>query len=366
MSEQQKGRILVVDDMEENVDILVEVLSGSYQVSVALDGISGFKAALDNPPDLILLDIRMPKMDGYEVCQKLKSNEFLKDIPVIFLTAMRDMGDIIKGLEVGAVDYVIKPFNTAELLMRVQTHVALRKARKKIEMQNEELTLNAKFRDEVDQVMRHDLKAPLTPVIGYPQLIIAKENLSKKSEYHLRVIEHAGFRMLNMINFSLDLFKIEQGIYVLEPAPVLIPQVIENIKMEMESLIASKQLLFQIKIQENKGGLTASGEELLCYSMLANIVKNALEASSRNGVVSVTIGRIENQFIFIKVHNQLTVPVEIRKNFFGKFVTSGKDSGTGLGTYSAKLLAETLKGTIHMDTKEGAGTTLTVKLPVWE
>jgi CheY-like chemotaxis protein len=133
MRKDKKSTILVVDDTPENIDVLVGILKERYKVKIAQNGKEALKLATKKPPELILLDIMMPEMDGYEACQKLKSMEETKDVPIIFLSAKTEMEDIVKGFELGAVDYVTKPFNPTELLARVNTHLTIQQQRVQIE-----------------------------------------------------------------------------------------------------------------------------------------------------------------------------------------------------------------------------------------
>jgi CheY-like chemotaxis protein len=130
----EKQRILIVDDTPENLHILTAILRGHYTVMVANDGERALKlAGMDPAPELILLDIMMPGMDGYTVCQTLKNNPVLKDIPIIFISAMSDLSNIVKGFEVGGVDYITKPFHPQEVLVRVHTHMNLQNARSELQ-----------------------------------------------------------------------------------------------------------------------------------------------------------------------------------------------------------------------------------------
>ena len=137
--EREKETLLVVDDAPENIDMIKGVLGGDYKVKAVLNGETALQIGARKPPDLILLDIMMPGMDGYEVCRRLKEMDETKDIPIIFLTAKTDAEDIVKGLELGAVDYVGKPFNHAELKSRVNTHLSLRRATADIMEKNNQL-----------------------------------------------------------------------------------------------------------------------------------------------------------------------------------------------------------------------------------
>jgi len=143
-----KGSVLVVDDIKANVDFLLETLGDAYEVAVAMDGESALQAVAENRPDIILLDIMMSGMDGYEVCRRLKADTATEAIPVIFITAMTEVVDETKGLELGAVDYISKPFSPAIVLARVKTHFSLLLASRELEQQNETLEVRVAERTE--------------------------------------------------------------------------------------------------------------------------------------------------------------------------------------------------------------------------
>ncbi len=362
----EKSFILLVDDNPKNLQVLGNLLEGTYKTAVAENGVEALEFVKKRMPDVILLDVMMPEMDGYEVCERLKADPATKDIPVIFLTAKTETEDIVKGFETGAVDYVTKPFNAAELLARVQTHLELKRARKEIEEQNKELLEAARLREDVERITRHDLKNPLNAIIGFPRFIMMNEHLTETQLKFLKNIEESGYRMLKMINLSLDLFKMERGIYQLQPVPVNIILVIDKIAAEMHNLMQSANLSLQVLWDGDPVGekdrFAVWGEELLCYSMLANLIKNALEASPERECVTVTLA--EEDEAILQIHNKGTVPEHIQNRFFEKYVTSGeKTKGTGLGTYSAKLIAETQNGSISMITSKQDGTTVTICLP---
>jgi len=150
----RSGNILVVDDTKENVRILVEALGDAgYKVRPALSGKLALKAAQREKPDLILLDIIMPEMDGYQVCEALKADKDLKDVPVIFISALGDVADKVKGLSGGGVDYISKPFQTEEVLARVNTHLTLRNLRKELEDKNIRLQeTNRELQGALDEI----------------------------------------------------------------------------------------------------------------------------------------------------------------------------------------------------------------------
>lgn len=145
-------RILIVDDTKFNIKILVEILSDDYELSVAMDGKSALESMEEVVPDIVLLDIMMPVMDGFEVCSKMKEDKNLKDIPVIFLSAMTDINSKAKAFEIGAIDYITKPFEVQEIKARVKTHLSLKLAQNELAMQNE--ILNMKVEERTREIIR--------------------------------------------------------------------------------------------------------------------------------------------------------------------------------------------------------------------
>jgi len=361
----ERKTILIVDDTPGNIQILVEVLKNEYTTIVAVNGEKALRLAAKEPlPDLILLDVMMPGMDGYEVCTKLKIDEKTRDIPIIFVTAKADVEDELKGFELGAVDYITKPVSPPIVKARVRTHLALKEAKERLARQNEELREAARLREDVDNIARHDLKAPLNSIIGLPQIMMQEGIITGEYAEHLKTIEESGYRMLRMINLSLDLFKMERGIYRFEPASVDVLKMIRKIFSENKAFASSKNIDFRVTLQDylphEHEKFLLQGEELLCYSMLSNLIKNAIEASPSGKTVSADLSSDEQGHI--NIHNSGAVPEKIRSTFFEKYATAGKSGGTGLGTYSAMLIAKTQGGSIRMETSEDQGTTITVTL----
>lgn len=221
------------------------------------------------------------------------------------------------------------------------------------------------LREDVERMTRHDLKSPLTAVLTLPQLLRREGNLTERQTDMLSLMQHAGYRMLNMINQSLDLYRMERGVYELTPAPVDILAILDNIAGELRGVIEAQDLALDVvvrgKARQDGDAFTVRGEEMLLYTMLSNLIKNALEASPTGG--RVTIALADGPSLDIAVSNAGAVPTSIRKNFFEKYVTAGKKDGTGLGTYGARLIAETHHAKISMTTSESRGTTVKVSFP---
>ncbi|MBF0436103.1 MAG: hybrid sensor histidine kinase/response regulator [Magnetococcales bacterium] len=366
--EAKSAKLLIVDDMPANIKVLVQCLHSTYRIIVATDGLNALELVMSEKPDLILLDIMMPGMDGYEVCRKLKVNRQVKDIPIIFITAKDDVEDEAKGLELGAVDYITKPFSIPIVLARVKTHLRLKKAREVIAAKNKELLEADRLKEDVNRIMRHDLKGPLNAIIGFSSLMLADSELEQEKKESLEIISSSGYLLLTMIDQSLDLYKMEQKMYELKPICVNIFEIFKKIIKSHARAMTVKHLDIQLVSDcgtNGKHGPFVLGEELLCYSLFANLMKNAVEASPANREVRVHM-KNGTDHVEVAIHNHGEVPEQIKDRFFEKYVTSGKTHGTGLGTYSARLMAQTQNGSIHFTSSRETGTIVTVQLPVFQ
>ncbi len=244
----------------------------------------------------------------------------------------------------------------AETLRESNDQIAAQAAQ--LEVQNEYLKENVRLREEVERISRHDLKTPLNSIIAVPRLLREHGQIMREDDELLTMVERAGYRILSMVNLSLDLFKIEQGTYRFRPRAVDLVDLLEKVAADIRSHAATKNVSLRIDSQSPR--VYAWAEELLCYSIAANLLKNAVEASPEGGVVTISIDAGES--VSLRIHNQGAVPETIRDTFFEKYATAGKSDGTGLGTYSARLMARTQDGEILMHTCEEAGTTLTLHL----
>ncbi|MBF0526611.1 MAG: hybrid sensor histidine kinase/response regulator [Deltaproteobacteria bacterium] len=367
-SKSDKQVVLIVDDVPENIDVLANALKSDYKVKVAPNGEKAIKIArAGEPPDLIVLDVLMPQMNGYEVCRVLQAEEKTKDIPVIFVTALTEEQDETKGLELGAVDYITKPFSIPIVKARIKTHLLLKLAREELKQQNATLREAVTLREDIERMSRHDLKAPLNAIINLPGVILENKHLTDDEREALGLIEEAGYDMLKMINLSLDLYKMETGAYNLKSGPINVVSILSKIMEGVNNLIKIRKLSVRIFLQgrpvEDSSVFIIQGEEMLCYTMLANLIHNALEASPEDEVITISLDTDESLRHVIQIHNKGAVPEDIRERFFHKYVTSGKNSGTGLGTYSARLIAQTQGGDIELDVSKPKETLVTITLP---
>lgn len=228
--------------------------------------------------------------------------------------------------------------------------------------------LMEQMREDVQRIVQHDLISPLNPIISIPQLLCEEENLTEEQKMMLDLIQQAGTRMLRMIRLSLNLYKMELGTYAYNAAPVDILAILREVLADQSFRMRSKGVRVSIfaydQLMSENDAFWVQGESTLCYSVFANLLLNGIEASGKNGEVRITLETSADRYARIAINNAGDVPAEIRATFFEKYSTHGKSHGTGLGTYSAKLIVATMGGAIDMRTGEGQGTTVTVALPM--
>jgi CheY-like chemotaxis protein len=350
---EQKSTILIVDDEASNIELASNLLKDSYKVKAAKRGDKALQLAQTADIDLVLLDIMMPEMDGYEVCRQLKANPQTADIPVIFLTAKQDISDVIQGFSLGAVDYITKPLQPEILQARVKTHVSLRRSHLMLEQQVNTLQEVAKLREDIEKLTHHDLKGPLG--------VILFELYKIKDQSVAAAIEESVTNVLNMINNSLDVFKIENGNYPLNPVRVDLDLLLNKAAASVGRLCQQKNI--RIEITGKEQGLAILGEELLCMAVFNNLVKNAVEASPEDEVVSICCQKLAADQVEFTVTNKGVIPDNLRENLFDKYATSNHIRGSGLGTYSAKLMTEAQHGSIAFNILDEQATCFQVILP---
>lgn len=222
----------------------------------------------------------------------------------------------------------------------------------------------SQLREDVDRMMRHDLKSPLAGLIALPIMIIEDENLSPESIEILQAVSDSAKKMLRLIDMSLSLYKLETGEYQLTIACLDIRKEFFAVECELKEQLRKKNLAMQYVWPEGiapESPLVATGDGTLLPFLLSNLLKNAVEAAPENSVITISLR--QNDALHISIHNFGAVPSTVRNCFFDKYVTAGKQCGTGLGTYSARLIVLIHGGEIAMKTSENEGTTITFSLP---
>lgn len=355
--------ILIVDDAPDNLMLMSHIFRDTYRVRLAQNGVKAIAfCQSDAPPDLVLLDVMMPDMDGFEVIRRMREHPVSENIPVIFVTALDNEQGRAKGLELGAVDYVTKPFDPDTLQLRVRNFIRYVNVQRQLQASYDDMLEMSRLREEVEHIARHDIKGPLAGAIGILQGVI-----EEKCEHlqELELVEQTILRVLSMINLSAELLKIETGRFQLNAQPLNIERLLHRIVETTRPAFVEKGLSIFLEVDppdEHSGSVEALGEATFCYSIFQNLLKNACEASPPRSVVSIRIHAGSD--VRVEIKNQGAVPRQIRDRFFDKFVTYGKRGGSGLGTYSAMLLTEAQNGRLELAVSDADDTTvITVHIP---
>ncbi len=359
----ERATILVVDDTPDNLQLLSEIFMDEYRVRVADNGQRALDICCsDTPPDLVLLDIMMPDMDGFEVARRMREHPNAETIPVIFVTALTTVDAQMKGATLGAVDFVTKPIDPNLLKPRVRNFMRYVVLHKQLQAEYDSMLLLSQLHEDVDLITRHDVKAPLAGIMALVQPLM-DEGLKPDQVERLRLIEEMALQALNLVNVTTELYKIESGRFELNAQPVPIGDIVRRVITMMRESFAVKRQLWEVDLGPTAGkGVQSWGDTVFCYSILQNLLKNACEAAPDGSRIRVQL-RDEDP-LTICIRNTGAVPEAIREKFFEKFVTAGKAGGTGMGTYSAKLLTEAQGGTIQLEVSDAENSTeLTVRLP---
>nr|WP_246283148.1 hybrid sensor histidine kinase/response regulator [Marinifaba aquimaris] len=350
--------ILVVDDEPNNITVISELLKSKYTIQASKSG----KKAIDicrskKQPDFILLDIMMPEMDGLEVCQTLKNDPSTEHIPIVFVSALTQTEDVVKGLKLGAVDYVTKPIVPEIFLARMDIHISQLNQRKNMTSQIDTLMDNMRLRDEIEQIFQHDLRNPLTAIKATIETI---EEKAPNCEKETAIIKDSANVIENMVEGQKTMYQLEQGQYKPKGEVIHVDDFMRSVLFGLQHKCRENNVALRFKIPPV---LTYFGDGQLSYNLFTNLINNAIEASPEKSEVKLVASPAASEAVLFTIHNQGVIPIEVQESFFDKFVTHGKKEETGIGTYSAKLATTAQGGEISFETSFQKGTTLKVTLP---
>ncbi|MDP8207182.1 MAG: hybrid sensor histidine kinase/response regulator [Candidatus Electryonea clarkiae] len=373
MKDLSESNILVVDDTEANIDILVESLGDKYELSVALDGETALEIVDESPPDLILLDIMMPEMDGYDVCAALKLNADTRDIPVIFLTAAVNIESKTKGFKLGAVDYITKPFEIREVEARVITHLSLKYAKEKLEAQHHELQnsydalrVAENARDSLMHMIVHDMRTPLTGIKGSLDVfkILRKEHLDENEAKLLSSAQSGSAKLIEMVSSLLDLNRLESGQMPLDIIESdMVATIQEAIKIVGEP-VNDVNLIFN----PTEAVLPGKYDKDIVRRIVTNLMSNAIKFSEANDDINIDIRRDEDKIVFSIKDSGPGIPAELHEKIFEKFGQAEikkehRGYSSGIGLAFCKLAVEAHGGEIRVESEVGKGSCFIFNLP---
>jgi len=361
---EKRDTILIVDDEPANVYLLQLMLEEKYELITSDNGKDAVKQAEEKLPDLILLDIMMPRMDGLEVCKVLIGNEITKDIPIILVSAKIQDKDVEAGLDMGAIDYIKKPVSEIELKARVRT--ALR-----IKHREDELKRLNRLKDNFLQIVSHDLLSPFTGVVNSSSLLLAKDlgnPLNKIQRELLEVIKGSAEKQLRYVKDLLTLALEESNRFVLKKEEVSLKKLVDE-AMEINRLAAQNKNIDMVNTIDEKVLINVDQDKF--SQILNNLIRNAVKFTYGNGKVEASF-RHENNRYFISIKDNGTGMNEKKiQELLGEgkvFSIKGTDdeAGTGLGIKICKSIIEAHKGELLIQSEPGKGSTFTISLPADE
>lgn len=342
------ANLLVVDDVAENLRLLSGILKDSgHHIRPVTNGALALQAARHQPPDLVLLDIKMPGMDGFEVCRQLKAEENLRDIPVIFISALQDTEDKLRAFQAGGVDYVTKPFQIEEVQARVQTHLQLRRQRIQLQENFQQLQSLERMRDSLTHMIVHDMRTPLMSIGGYLELLQTFEvgGLSSVGLEYVAKSRVNVTRLVQMANEMLTVSRLEAGALPLNRTPLDLAALLRESAAAV-NLIGNPE---RIRLDLSVPTPAVLADRELLSRVLQNLLNNALKFSPAGSPVNVMLRPIQRALLVQVADRGPGIPPGCEKTIFQKFGQldrASQRSGTGLGLAFCKLVVEAHGGQI--------------------
>lgn len=360
-------RVLIVDDDRFNVRVLHDILRKTYKVMAANNGEQALKAVNTTPPDIILLDVQMPGMDGYEVCARLKSNSNTRDIPVIFISALGETTDETKGLDLGAVDYLTKPISPPIVIARIRNHLELKGQKDELKKTAKTLADLNSLKNKFLGMAAHDLRNPLSVVSAFSDMLLDEfyGPLDSKQKELIGLISSTSLQMLSLVNNLLDVSVIESGKLRLDFK-----------EGSLEALIFEHVKIASVLAEKKSINITCDLATVVAFKfdndkigqVIDNLISNSLKFSPKGSEVIISLKSnsekatisVKDQGPGIAKNDQIRIFSEFEK-------TSNKPTGgevsTGLGLSIVKKIVDAHHGHIVIESEPSKGCIFKVELP---
>ena len=354
--------ILIVDDVPANLKVLGGILKDEgYRIRPVLSGEQALQVALKEKPDLILLDIMMPGMNGYEVCSKLKSTPDLADIPVIFISALSDTNDLVKAFQSGGIDYITKPFHAAEVSVRVANHLQI------CRQKNELKELNA-TKDKFFSIIAHDLRGPIGNLLSISEIISERDGVDEETfNSFIEMQKELSKDTIQLLENLLIWARSNTNRIDFEPALLNL----NDIVLESIEVVNIQAINKNITISDFTAPATnVYADENMLRLIFRNLLSNAVKFTHQGGSISILSNTNENNEIIVSVTDTgIGIPEEMLHNLFRIDVSNKRkgtdgESSTGLGLLLCKEFVEKHHGQIWAESQENKGTTFSFSLPV--
>jgi two-component system, sensor histidine kinase and response regulator len=369
------AQILIVDDTPDNLRVLMEMLTArGYRVRPAPDGEFALNFVRTHRPDLVLLDIMMPGIDGYEVCRQLKANPATAAIPVIFLSALEDAEHKVSGFEAGGVDYITKPFHVEEVLARVQTHLTIQRLQHQLqeELQRRQVVEQSlrdsnASKDKFFSILAHDLRTPFTSLLGLSEILIEDFERYDGTQIKLKLkhLYTASKKVYDLLNTLLEWSRLERGLLTPDPKDIPLATLVRSTVQLLTINAVQKQITLKNLVTEE---LTAYADPKMIQTVIRNLLSNAVKFTPPGGTVTISAGQAAQQVEIMVTDTGIGINPKDMATLFridAKTCQPGTagETGTGLGLILCKELVELNGGTIRAESELGKGSRFIVIMP---
>ncbi len=365
--ESKKETIFIIDDDPTNISILSEIFPGSYAIKAATSGNAALKTIiLGTKPDIILLDIMIPDMDGYSVCERIKENQSLVDIPIIFISTLDTTIDKVRAFNSGAVDYITKPFQPEEVIARVETHLRLKRFNHQLQKNIVQLRELEQARDSLIHMIIHDMRSPLGAVSCFLEMIVKSPDdaVDDSLKLPLNKAYSAICIVIEMMNSILDIQKIENGKIQLNLQKNNIKKTISD-AIELMGSLDNK---CSISINEQDVDRFIKYDQDIIRRVILNLISNAVKYTPNDEIIIIRY-KYRGTSLYISVTDcGPGISKEYHKKIFEKFEqvgvrSEGEMHSSGLGLTFCKMAVEAHGGTITVKNEKDKGCTFTVEIP---
>lgn len=369
------SKILIVEDNKENVDLLVYFLKPqNYVLEIAHDGVEAMEMIEKSPPDIILLDIMLPRMDGFELCERVKKDPDTMFIPVIMITALKDLKDKMRSLEVGADDFITKPFENVELLTRVKSllrikkyHDELERKNKELEIKNKELIQMDQFKEELVHLVVHDMKNPLFVIQGNLQMMSMglEQSASDMLKKYVGRIDRSTQNLLRMVTNLIDISKIEQGTMQLNPEITNFNEVLENIINKFREYPEYSSKVIHTEL--SPGLPLVHIDRSVMEQVFDNLLSFSIPNVPSDGKIEIKTC-MDDDMLVLSIHDfGVQIPHKYKDQIFEKYSqVQIKDEGfrlsRALGFTFSRMAAEAHGGSLRLDEQNQMGNRFILKI----
>ncbi len=356
--EPQLTNILIVDDNVYNLQVTSLILKeAGYRLGVAQSGKDALKQLEIQIPDLVLLDIMMPEMDGIEVCRRIKEQSRWKDIPIIFLTAKTQTEDLVKAFNAGGIDYLTKPFQKEEILVRIKTHIDLYQSKKRIEEMN-------RTRDKLYSVIAHDIKTPFTNIMFIVDALNDKQVRLDSPEYHqiLNFLEKSTRQTYDLLNNLLTWTKYQSGIIKPELSEKNLNPFIQETVQLLKPVAEQKNLTFDLDVEDE---FLVFADEVTTKTIIRNLLTNAIKFSYENSMIHIKTNQKGSSKCLIIKDDGVGMSSDIIDRVFYKDESythegTNNETGNGLGMQMVKDFVKLNNSSMDVESKVDEGTAITI------